>query len=1214
MRNSFMKKSLISLAASAVLSTSIYAAGSYSPAISTDRTKYNVNQLMNMKVVDGDSNSSSTASVTITSAGTGFSVTKTLSLASDAVTFGASTIDGGNDTNGTEFTTSSSSNADGAADANATLYVNSSDTITLAYTATDGDTGSKTITIGYDDASFSGTTSKVYTKYLNTQDNNVTVILQDNDLNLATDKNDTKKIKVTNQSGVSVNMILDETNVNTGIFKGILHVGMDTNLSNTVTAYGGTSSATTYFDSNSSKAGDAGFIYDRNTTISTASTGDILTVSYGTNVNAATIASYSNSDSEGNVSGYTMDIKADGSQTELTYPITVSAGTKGVLSLDASTYYANTPMTITLTDTDLDTSSSAVNQSDANTSGHLGSSTPDSGSVVVYVKDSSDSYDYNVSLRLIETGLNTGVFSKSISFTPKPSGAISTNVALDYNGTAIPVESGSTITVKYNDALDGTTSTTDNTISTSGTFATNTGELSLSTTAVNDKGQVVITLTDQDLNTDSTIINSHTSGGSDWNITVCNGAATTAYSSAVGTCIGALDTNLTFTETGVNTGIFTSNAFDVNVSSASTGVDTTSPDLNLSQTGYTVGTVRYTDYVDGSGSTGTFASPKATASLSGMTNVGLISFDKSSYSSGAITTITVTDTDLDTDPTTAEVYYADGTTSPQSTVKVDDSSSSAASGILVKLTETGVNTGIFTGTVTLSSSDSASSQKLSVATTATKITAVYLDNTGTAYTTSDSNSRYAQAAIVNTTGTLEVDVDSVNNQGDKFKITVTDGDRNLNPTSKDGDINVTVRSTSNTAGCTFVLSETDVNTGIFTGSLATVLTTTATDTTCSASTINVQNNDIIEIKYTDEKDSSGSSNTLTKTISTAQTLAEMTLSSSVEAGGEFTISLTEPDGGVSSSVLLATTPVAKDSFTVRVFSNSDAIGFDTTLIETDVDSKVFEGTLTADSSLSITNSKIKAVEGDTITVRYEDYTTGSATSTAVSSVTSTRVEQTITVSSPDMLATDSLTHTVAIDGSKDIVFTGANTSLTATSSDNNITTVTASADMITIKGVNEGSATITVTDGTDSVDLTVNVAGSLTVESAPLTDGWNLISNNSSKVLDTSAIGAEFTWSYANSTWTKNDTAVAPMQGFWAKTTGLTNFTFTNDEVNPEFDIASDTGSWILAGTKAETTLSTLKNTYMNAFIYNNNTKEWLNAVDNADSMVGAGAGYWLQK
>jgi len=300
-----------------------------------------------------------------------------------------------------------------------------------------------------------------------------------------------------------------------------------------------------------------------------------------------------------------------------------------------------------------------------------------------------------------------------------------------------------------------------------------------------------------------------------------------------------------------------------------------------------------------------------------------------------------------------------------------------------------------------------------------------------------------------------------------------------------------------------------------------------------------------------------------------------------------------------------------DTHDATTATNYNAVTNMNTVAKTDAELK-FDGNCSSSTKKYFTVISDKA--GDVVlkVINQDAYTTAPDLSDSE--------ELTVTFADSSYVAVtaDEATVTLAQNGSVQTTVSNGNGSysvvassgLTAEVDDSGVITITADSDYdVALVG------TITVTDNVSSTEISVNVTEvavtPATVNSASLTDGWNLISNNSNKTLDTSAIGADVTWSYANTTWTKNDTAVAPMQGFWAKTTGLTSVEFANDGTDANFDIAASAG-WTLAGTKTEAKLTDLKGDFANVFIYSNSA--WLNAVDNVDASAVAGAGYWVQK
>jgi len=1268
MNNTF-KKGLLSLAAASAISTSVFAAGASLPVITTDRATYNINQLMGIQLQDQDSNLSSgaqatTAAVTIKSA-SGGSVTKTMNIQAKLTSPGNTKWGGttsisrysGNgsalsvDQNGTIFTSDSTAQSNGTGDSNATLYVASKDTVTISYTTpTDGDSSSKTVNIDYTTASFSGSSTSVFVPSTTVPEVNTTIILTDNDLNLYPDYNDSKIVKVVNASGDTVTMTLDEIGPNKGIFKGVLGLY--------ITALG--DSSTNYLDSNASKNGEntavAGghTLYDRNTSLKVASTGDTLTVHYGTGVNGATYASYT-AGTENNVSGYTRDIQSGGVQTDVTHTIAVSAGNAATVDINETSISTGQPVTITVTDADLDTSSgslqSITSSSTVSTAISDTLGTPNSGYVVIYVTDASGNADYNVTVPLTESGLNTGIFTKTVSFAAKATSGLSTGATAEANSTAIPAEVGSSIAVKYYDGRDGDSSTSNNVKSSSAaTIKAVSGTLTASKSIVYDKGLVALTVTDGDLNTNHSVVDTFESNSSDSNVTVCVGTKTESVTNNGTYCLGGGDWSLTFTETGVNTGVFTSEIFDVNT----TGVGTPSAnnpvtssvtstlfyDLNATDSTTRVITAKYYDKVKVDGSSAT-VSTASTASLTASSTTGALTLDAATYTAGGTVTITLTDADLNVNSASVDKYL---TTSSPVWIESTTAPVGATNGteIQVSLTETGANTGVFTGKVVLNATtNTTSSQKLTTA-AGEKLLAVYnytkSDGTSIGGLKATSGAIYAEATVSSTTGTITVDKTSVNTKGDTITVTVTDADKDTSSVSADT-ATATIKSTTYSTGVTLTLNETGVNTGIFTGSIS---TTTAASTT-AAGGIQVAHGDTIVAEYTDSANAAGTSATPVASLTATETKAVLTVPEVSEEGATFTITLNEPDGDSPSGTLTGTTALAKDTLTLKVFSTSDPIGFNMTLTETDNDSKVFSSSLALTTSSSIQNQRIKAASGDTVTVRYVDYTD------ATSGTTSSKVESTFTVGAAQALATTSTALTAAVGGTVDVAFTGANTTLTTTDTDSAIATSSVSGSTVTVTAVAEGTTSVTVTDGTDTVTLNITVGAATLSGDITLAAGWNFVSAPFDGSIDVATIaaagcsqvhladsttgfwGAAVTTgtatpgqgvaAYCAAAGTASYTGVTPAATAFAM---ATNITATGSTAVPSTHAAYAVGAnFKVVGTPTATTFADVITAGATGVMYYNGTafdlsSEYTSAgftgvADNAAQTIPAGASFYIQ-
>jgi len=88
--------------------------------------------------------------------------------------------------------------------------------------------------------------------------------------------------------------------------------------------------------------------------------------------------------------------------------------------------------------------------------------------------------------------------------------------------------------------------------------------------------------------------------------------------------------------------------------------------------------------------------------------------------------------------------------------------------------------------------------------------------------------------------------------------------------------------------------------------------------------------------------------------------------SSASAGGSAVLSVTDADENTNSAII--------DTFTAAIFSDSDNGGFTMTLMETDEDTGVFEGTVFFTATDATSGSNLRVSEGDTVTAEYTDKT------------------------------------------------------------------------------------------------------------------------------------------------------------------------------------------------------------------------------------------------
>ncbi len=153
------------------------------------------------------------------------------------------------------------------------------------------------------------------------------------------------------------------------------------------------------------------------------------------------------------------------------------------------------------------------------------------------VNVNSSAYGTGITVTLKETGANTGIFNRTITFTLAPSPA-------NESGRIINVTIGGTINVTYVDAVNETGATDVNIIANAGIVKATTDVLSLDRTYYNAAATATINVTDADLNTDSELAEVYNAGTSPWsNVSVNSSSDLTGF-------------NVSIEETGDNTGIF----------------------------------------------------------------------------------------------------------------------------------------------------------------------------------------------------------------------------------------------------------------------------------------------------------------------------------------------------------------------------------------------------------------------------------------------------------------------------------------------------------------------------------------------------------------------------------------------------------------------------------------------------------------------------------
>jgi len=382
-----------------------------------------------------------------------------------------------------------------------------------------------------------------------------------------------------------------------------------------------------------------------------------------------------------------------------------------------------------------------------------------------------------------ETGPNTGEFTGTFQ--------LPANVTL-----------GHRIKVTYHDEFDEDMVSKD--ISVRARIRTHTGTISIDRTEVPIYGEIKVTVSDPDWNLDpgktEKILEGtfKQKGGVDyWSTSRTKGV------------------QIELTETGKDTGVF-----EATIKVGEDYLSYVDGDVKRGDTIY----FRYNDDMDAGG-----APVSSVVSATVTATTGSISLDKSEYPVGATITVTIVDPDMNVDPDGIDKIESDRvwiTTTSETTPVYPD-----------EVKETDVDTGIFQVKFVVGGPNKDIEAKLGDGVTVTyKDEATADGRTDVVFT--------ATATIKQYTGKVYFDKDTYL-LNETAIITVEDPDQNIYVNELD-DLKVSVWSTTDPAGVSLTLIETDVNTGVFQGELY------FTEGSSIGSKLQVTKGDIITVKYTDE--------------------------------------------------------------------------------------------------------------------------------------------------------------------------------------------------------------------------------------------------------------------------------------------------------------------------------------------------------------------------
>ena len=402
------------------------------------------------------------------------------------------------------------------------------------------------------------------------------------------------------------------------------------------------------------------------------------------------------------------------------------------------------------------------------------------------------------------------------------------------------ITSGDVFQVQYEDTADASGATT--TVYDSSTFDLRTGSLSVDKDVYVLGSDVVITLTDPDLNLDGGTIESYALSMIEWD--------SDADSSELLNDTDNFTANPSkLQETGENTGVFQS---VVTLPSASLypGGDTSSTKVAIDY-GEAV-TLTYVD-VGLSGEDTTEDDTLDVEAYFSISNFGaLIELDKAVYNWTDTVYITITSPDHNVNSASEETI---GTTSLPIQVTTR-SGKMCSSEKTYKAAEDAPDSGVFTAEVALQgfdhtmSSDTTSrgAQTTSCGSTDTSgsiKTSSQTDGVSVSYEYNDGSVVVASASIVWNIGEASFD-SSVASAGGSALLTVVDADENLDSSITDA-FTVAVYSDSDSGGFTLTMNETNEDTGVFEG---TVYFTS--DAATSGSNLRVSEGDTVTAEYTDE--------------------------------------------------------------------------------------------------------------------------------------------------------------------------------------------------------------------------------------------------------------------------------------------------------------------------------------------------------------------------
>ena len=520
------------------------------------------------------------------------------------------------------------------------------------------------------------------------------------------------------------------------------------------------------------------------------------------------------------------------------YPVPFTSGDLRTGSNNESLQTEAGTVTAWITVSDADQTDDTLTTSAGSTAGTiLIKHTNSTGTSTIFTAGSAGgAVDATAGVRAAELGVLSEIVIGSSEF------EVSMSISETLSNTAgtLTVQSGDVIQAWYVDTADSAGSTS--TFYDSSTFDLRTGTLSIDKDVYVMGSDMVITVTDPDLNLDSTTCESYAMSLIEWD-SAADSSQLLATSTATNTSTYFTSNPSSIEETGCDTGVFQT----VTTLPVKTIGDGGDPEYGETFT-LTYRDVGLSGESDVEGDT---ADIEAYGSIS---NFGaLIELDKALYNWTDTVYITITAPDHNNN-TAAEETIGTSSLPIQVTSRNGKMCTTAKGSAYAIAAETGPDTGVFTMEVALEGyalTQAHNTPSVGDVCSATSSTAGELqmagqtDGVSVSYEYTDSVVVVASASVAFNIAEAGFDTSSAS-AGGSAVLTVTDADENTNSAIIDT-FNVSVFSDSDNGGFTLVMNETDEDTGVFEGTV----NFTSTDST-SGSNLRVSEGDTVTAEYSDK--------------------------------------------------------------------------------------------------------------------------------------------------------------------------------------------------------------------------------------------------------------------------------------------------------------------------------------------------------------------------